>query len=111
MQFTKNTKILIVDNDPRELEIKKVQFNKAGYSVTIVDSARMAKRALMIADFDYIITDIMMPVETGLELKEYINIKYPETTVYTTSCHCDWADLPKPYYPIDFENFGSRMVA
>ena len=111
MQSTKNTKILIVDNDPRELEIKKIQFNRAGYRVTTVDSARMAKRALIAADFDYMITDIMMPVENGLELKEYVNIKYPEITVYTTSAHMDNVDLIKPYYPIDFENIGSKMVA
>jgi len=111
MQFTKNTKILIVDNDPRELEIKEVQFSNAGCSVVTVASAQMAKRALMADDFDYVITDIMMPITNGLELKEYINSKYPEIIVCTASAHHDWADLTKPYYPVDFKNIESKMVA
>ena len=58
-------KILVVDDDPKALELIQAMLIPAGYSVvTLVDSTRMINTVREVKP-DLILLDIMMPVEDG----------------------------------------------
>lgn len=61
-------KILIVDDDPSILQLTQVVLIKEGYDVSAAKSAGIALRMLKKEKFDLMVTDIVMPRISGLEL-------------------------------------------
>jgi two-component system, chemotaxis family, response regulator PixH len=58
-------KILVVDDDPKALELMKAMLAPAGYYVvTLVDSTKMIDTVRQMKP-DLILLDIMMPIEDG----------------------------------------------
>lgn len=107
-------KLLLVDNDHNEREIKQVYFANAGYNVQTVGSFQEVKKMILEFCPDYIITDIMMPNGTGFDIKDYVNLNYPDIIVLTASAWGLGEDLTKPYVVADFERLvglEARMYA
>lgn len=61
-------KILIAEDEPMMLMIIDKQLKNDGYTTTPVTDGREALQALEQENFDLIITDILMPFTSGLEL-------------------------------------------
>ncbi|MCK5725638.1 MAG: response regulator [Thiotrichaceae bacterium] len=113
-----NTKILFVDDEPREVKYFKKAFGKE-FTIETADSADAAKQILK-ADHDNIaivITDHRMPKEVGLELLKYSQNKYPSIVRMLTTAFCDvgtainaindvevYKYIPKPWNLNEFEN-------
>jgi two-component system, cell cycle sensor histidine kinase and response regulator CckA len=83
--------------------------NSAGYQVL---TASDGKKALEIADqhkrnIDLLLSDIVMPEMTGLELAKTLRSKHPEIRIMLTSAYpqgmtvmdSGWRFLPKPFLP------------
>ena len=60
--------ILVVDDDPRLLQLLKRYIRSAGYRVTGAGDAGQARALLTMFRFDLILLDVMLPGESGLEL-------------------------------------------
>ncbi len=74
---TKNTHILIVDDEPINRRVLQNHLTVAGYRVTEVSRGREALELLEVgSDFDLILLDIMMPGMSGYEVCAEIRKKY-----------------------------------
>ncbi len=63
-----DTHILVVDDDPRLLQLLKRYIRSAGYRVTGAGDAGQARTLLTMLRFDLILLDVMLPGESGLAL-------------------------------------------
>ena len=65
-----NASILLVEDDPEFREILASRLERLRYEVTVAQSGTMALEALAEADFDVVLTDVVMPELDGLGLVE-----------------------------------------
>jgi CheY-like chemotaxis protein len=67
----RSEKILVVDDDPMVLRLVQTTLEKAGYAVQTVENAEDAYRSYTTAppnSFDLVLSDVMMPRTTGVDL-------------------------------------------
>ena len=64
--------ILVVDDNPQNIDILRRRLQHIGYEVTCAYGGREAIKQLDANDFDLVILDIMMPEINGIEVLEYI---------------------------------------
>ena len=78
-------KILIVEDD--ELMIKILQFvlKKEGYQLTIAKDGLSAIERIPLIEPDMVLTDVMLPYKSGLEVINFIKDKYPAMPVIVLS--------------------------
>jgi len=78
-------KILIVEDD--ELMIKILQFvlKKEGYQLTVAKDGLNAIERIPIIEPDMVLTDVMLPYKSGLEVINFIKDKYPAIPVIVLS--------------------------
>lgn len=78
-------KILIVEDD--ELMIKILQFvlKKEGYQLTIAKDGLNAIERIPVIEPDMVLTDVMLPYKSGLEVINFIKDKYPTMPVIVLS--------------------------
>ncbi|MGM8365389.1 ATP-binding protein [Virgibacillus sp. W0181] len=69
-------KLLLVDDDPVNLNILTTILEKDDYSVTRAISGTQAMKILERNHFDLVITDVMMPYVSGYELTYFIRERY-----------------------------------
>jgi len=65
-------RILVVDDDPAMRETLATVLVGVGYDVTLAEDAAAARRQLEAEPVDLVLTDCMMPGETGPELAEHV---------------------------------------
>ncbi|WP_035670967.1 response regulator transcription factor [Flavobacterium sp. 83] len=78
-------KILIVEDD--ELMIKILQFilKKEGYHTSVAKDGLNAIERIPVIMPDMVITDIMIPFRSGLEVISYVKEKYKNTPIIVIS--------------------------
>ena len=106
--------ILVVDDDDRIRDLLKRFLMRAGYRVTAVPQAAVARKMLQTMTFDLAIFDIMMPGEDGLSLLKAVREEI-DTPVILLTARGDPNDrieglrrgaddyLPKPFEPEELE--------
>ena len=82
-------RILVVDDDPDMLDAVTMLLSEDGYNVTASSSAGEAMDQIKISAFDVVLTDIKMPVVSGIELLEQINDFDPEMPVIMMTAYAD----------------------
>ena len=104
--------ILIVDDDTRICDLLEKFLDKNGYLVSAVHSAEQARQILAGLEFDLIILDVMMPIESGIELTSHLREKN-KTPIILLTAKGDAEDrilgleagaddyLPKPFEPME----------
>jgi len=80
-----HTRILVVDDDPGVRDVVRSMLETEGYTVSIAENGREALAALKTADFDVIITDLVMPEQEGIETIKVIRQDYPQVRVIAMS--------------------------
>jgi diguanylate cyclase (GGDEF)-like protein len=81
MALTKNMRILVVDDEESVRIVLSQVLQEDGYAVSEAANAEQALAHMNKAPFSLVITDIVMPGMTGIELLEEIKQLYPETQV------------------------------
>jgi two-component system cell cycle response regulator len=81
ISMNKKRSVLIVDDDPRILDILKIWFTEEGYACETVADGKEALEIIEKNTFDFIFTDIVLPGINGLELTEKIKALKPSTKV------------------------------
>ena len=112
--------MLICDDDSMTLRVLEFQFRKDGFEVLKANNGRDAQKILQeVDDIDVLITDIYMPLSTGLELVTYVrkdlNRKIPivvlsRVNVEDTMHHA--FDLDANEYilkPVNLENISKKV--
>jgi two-component system, NtrC family, nitrogen regulation response regulator NtrX len=76
--------LLVVDDNPNTLASLSRAFRLAGYEATVCDNAARAAELIRTETFDLILTDVVMPGKSGLELLEDLKnagVKTPTVVV------------------------------
>ena len=73
--------ILIVDDERITRQLLQKIIEKRGYTCLLAESAEEARALLEETPVDLLVTDVMMPRETGLDLVRYTLPKYPDMAV------------------------------
>ena len=68
--MTRKAHLLLVDDDPNTLASLSRAFRLAGHEATVCDNANRAIELLRNESFDLILSDVVMPGKTGMELLE-----------------------------------------
>lgn len=80
-----NKRILIVEDNPMVVKSLEFKLIKDGYTVATSIDGRDAKKKIETEHYDLIITDLMLPFISGIELIEFIKNKNPEIPVIVLS--------------------------
>ena len=85
-------RILLVDDEPLELQALRDHVDWNGLGIGHVDTARNGKAAydsILEQEPDIVITDVHMPVMDGISALQVIHEQYPEIKVILLSGHAD----------------------
>lgn len=113
------TTVLLVEDDPGVAAASKAILEHLGYLVLMADDGRQGLKLIMTAQPDIVVTDVMMPVMSGLEMIERAReAKYegpivvcsavPEHTYRNHHFRYD-AFLQKPYRMKDMEAVLAKL--
>ncbi|MDT0649314.1 response regulator transcription factor [Autumnicola edwardsiae] len=78
-------KILVIEDNPMVSKSLEFKLSRDGYEVFIAEDGRVAKEILEKHNFDLILTDLMLPFITGIQLIEHVKAVYPETPIIVLS--------------------------
>lgn len=73
--------ILLVDDEASLLRVTQVRLRNAGYQVETAGSGEYALEVLEKQPFPLVITDLMMPGMSGLDLMARVRVSHPDTAV------------------------------
>jgi two-component system response regulator GlrR len=85
--MSKQTSVLVVDDDADLLELLTVRLQRAGYSVRVAADAKTALDTLAYRQVGAVITDLKMDHIDGLELLGEIARRYPVLPVILLTAH------------------------
>jgi PAS domain S-box-containing protein len=117
-----NPLILVVDDEPLILDLVKEILTPVGYQVRTAGSGMEALQVLQAYRFDVVLTDMMMPDMTGMEILQHLRLHYPETLVIVFTGYANYQDavevvklgafdyLPKPLQPEILRHAMARAV-
>jgi len=78
---TDNSRILVVDDDKNILKVIKMRVEAAGFSVTAVEQAEAAIKAVSDTVFDLALVDLKLAGASGIELMENLHRINPEMQI------------------------------
>lgn len=84
-------RILIVDDDAAVCQLIRRHLQKAGYECTAAYSGEEALKEIEAGSFDLIVTDIMMPGMSGLDLLHIVRSLFPDIAVLMVTAVDDLA--------------------
>ena len=77
--------VLVVDDEPDKRQLLAFALEAEGYEVHTADDGVRGLEAVAAHQPDLIVTDVMMPGMTGIELGREIRRRYPGTAILLTS--------------------------
>lgn len=108
--------ILIVEDDELTRKYIDVFWQREGYRPDWANSVSEAKQKIKLGNYDYLISDVNMPFESGSDLAKYVRKNHPNISIYLTSAvpeiqtcadiyenNCCDGFIEKPLYPFKFE--------
>lgn len=86
------TKLLLVDDEPELRRMLRRALERAGYEVVEAADGQAALQLSRQLDFDVVVSDICMPLMTGLELLERLSLEAPKLPVLFVSGSTNFMD-------------------
>ena len=81
--------ILIVDDEESIRNVVRRLLERNGFTCTLAADAAEARACMRDQRFDLLLTDIMMPGESGIDLIRYISEEYPDTAIVMVTVMAD----------------------
>ena len=78
-------KILIVEDDELMIKILKFILNKEGYQLSIIKDGLSAIEQIPAINPDMVITDLLSPYKSGLEVIRFVKEKFKKTPIIVLS--------------------------
>mgnify|MGYP003616031020 FL=1 len=78
-------KILIVEDDELMIKILKFILNKEGYQLSIIKDGLSAIEQIPAINPDMVITDLLLPYKSGLEVIRFVKEKNKKTPIIVLS--------------------------
>jgi len=79
--------VLIVDDEERLSRFISMCLNRVGYETVTCPSVEKARMLLTTRSWSLVMTDLVMPNETGFDLLHWIDEYHPETPVVVITAH------------------------
>ena len=93
---SKTAHILIVDDEAPITSLLSRILSRQGYTCTTANNAQEARSCLKAQEFQLVLSDIVMPGESGIDLIKHINDAYPDmASIMVTAL-----DSPKDAYAV-----------
>ncbi len=102
-------RILVVDDDPVMVRALDGRLKKEGYDVFATVDPKEAVEELSQSDFDLIISDIVMPYISGIELLSQIKIASPRTPIILISA-LDQKELILTAFELGAQDFVTKPL-
>src|ERR1700692_4356729 len=93
MSNSKNATILVVDDERRIADTLAAIFHQAGYAVSVAYSGEDALACVAASQPSLIVTDVVMPGVSCIELAKTIRASYPNCPVLLFSGNADTEQL------------------
>lgn len=74
-------KILLIEDEPKQLKLRAALLQARGYQVAIASSGAVAVKLILEDYFDLVVTDYLMPAMTGIDLARQIKLITPSTPI------------------------------
>ena len=81
----RDKKILIVEDDELMIKILKFILNKEGYQLSIIKDGLSAIEQIPAINPDMVITDLLLPYKSGLEVIRFVKEKFKKTPIIVLS--------------------------
>ena len=78
-------KILIVEDDELMIKILKFILNKEGYQLSIIKDGLSAIEQIPAINPDMVITDLLLPYKSGLEVIRFVKENFEKTPIIVLS--------------------------
>lgn len=79
--------ILIVDDEARIGRFVSMYLDRVGYTTSTCQSVDEARKLLQSKKWSLVLTDLVMPQETGFDLLQWISENYPDIPVVVLTAH------------------------
>lgn len=79
--------ILIVDDEARIGRFVSMYLERVGYTTSTCQSVDEARKLLQSKKWSLVLTDLVMPQETGFDLLQWISENYPDIPVVVLTAH------------------------
>jgi len=89
LEAASQPKVMFVDDDEEARQMYTLLLRRAGYTVVAVSSAEEALRRMDDAPVDLIVSDIMMPGLSGLDLLKKIQVQRPDCAVILITAYAN----------------------
>lgn len=73
--------ILVVDDDENIRKLTQIVLEEAGYGVDVVETVAAAQQKLTEKEYDIVMTDIVLPEISGMELLKIVHETFPDIPV------------------------------
>ena len=87
--------ILVVDDDEAVLRIMSRMLTGSGYQCATVRSAAEARQALRDASWDLVLSDMVMPAESGIDLLRHVRAEYERLPIVIDQLQRDQSQRQK----------------
>jgi CheY-like chemotaxis protein len=87
MTTVEESRILVIEDEPKVLEVIVDLLQHAGYSTQATTDSREAVRLLETTAFDVVVSDIMMPYLNGLQVLELAKRQSPDAQVVLVTAY------------------------
>lgn len=109
-------RVMVVEDEPYALEALAEVIEAQGYVVTSASSAAQARTELQARPHDVVLTDVIMPEMSGLDLAQWVNRHSPRTHVILMSGFVPATEDMKPEWlyirkPLDTGHLCNLLAA
>lgn len=105
---TSEKKIMIIDNDDMTIEILKFLLNREGYKISIAKDGITALERIPAIMPDLVITTIIIPLKSGLEIINHIKENFKEISVIALSSLGEEEDTVEEAFKLGVDDFIAK---
>ncbi|MBU6396061.1 MAG: response regulator [Sphingomonadales bacterium] len=99
-RMSRSARVLVVEDEVHALDAVVEILRMEGYAVTPALNAAQAVEALAEADFDILLTDVVMPERSGVELAHEVEARHPRIGIILMSGYLPDESLLQPHWPM-----------
>lgn len=108
MNHNEDKKILIIDSDDMTIEILKFILTREGYKISIAKDGISALERISVILPDLVITTIIIPLKSGLEIINHIKENFKEIRVVALSSLGEEEDTVEEAFRLGVDDFIAK---
>lgn len=103
-----NNKILVIEDDPLMIKILSFILGKEGYNIIVLSDGLSAVEQLTSVNPDMVITDLMLPYKSGIEVISYIKSNFKPIPIVVLSRLGDEENTVNEAFSLGVDDFITK---